>query len=109
MTPSTRYIKVCVCVCVCRAEELHDEAMKQGHGGSLLKDLRLLQGSQKLKADTTLYAKDSSQLHSIADKLEHWREHFEAVNNVTTQLTYSLTEEVVGIAVEPHPTLQYDD
>ena len=48
---------------VVRAEELHDEAVKRGHGGSLLKDLRLLQRSQKLKADTTLYAKDGSQLH----------------------------------------------
>lgn len=83
--------------------------MRRGHSGSLLKDLRLLQKCQKLKADTTLYAKDGSQLPSIPDKLELWREHFEAVCNVTTQLTNSLTEEVVETAVDPHPTLQYDD
>ena len=26
-----------------------------------------------------------------------------------TQLTYSLTEDIVGTAVDPYPTLQYDD
>ena len=38
---------------VVRAEGLHDEAVKRVHGGSLLKDLRLLQRSQKL--NTILY------------------------------------------------------
>ena len=38
--------------------------MRLGRGGSLLKDLRLLQKRQKLKANTMLLAADDTQLNS---------------------------------------------
>ena len=66
------------------AERLHESAVRLGHGGSLLKDLRLLQRSQKLKSDVTICSEDGTQLCSAPDKLEHWREHFEQVSNIST-------------------------
>ena len=83
-----------------QAEKLHEYAVRLGHGGSLLKDLRLLQRSQKLKADTTLLAKDGKQLSSTGSKLERWREYFAQVNNISTQLVDSVVEAVLETAPE---------
>ena len=84
-----------------QAEKLHESAVRLGRGGSLLKDLRLLQKSQKLKADTALLARDGSKLSSTGSKLERWREHFEQVNNISTQLVASVVESVLETAPEP--------
>lgn len=59
------------------AVKLHEAAVRLGHGGSLLKDLRLV---QKLKASTSLLSQDGMQLSSIADKIERWWEHFAQVS-----------------------------
>ena len=83
------------------AERLHESAVRLGRGGSLLKDLRLLQRSQKLKSDVTLCAQDGTQLSSTFDKLERWREHFEQVSNISTHLVPSITSEVLEFAVDP--------
>ena len=40
------------------AEKLHEAAVRHGRGGSLLKDLRLIQWGQKLRSSTALLAKD---------------------------------------------------
>ena len=84
-----------------QAEHLHEAAVKLGRGGSLLKDLRLLQRSQKLRANTTLRARDGSQLSSTMCKLERWCEHFQQVGNISTQLVDS----VVGVVVGTPPVL----
>ena len=60
--------------------------MRLGRGGSLLKDLRLLQKRLKLKADTTLLVAYGTQLNSTASKLESWRDHFIYVSIISTQL-----------------------
>ena len=46
-------------------------ALKLGCGGSLLRDLWLLQRIQKLKADATVLAEDGAQLSGAASQLEH--------------------------------------
>ena len=38
---------------------LYEVAISHGHGGSLLKDMKLLKCKQKLKADAVLVAQDS--------------------------------------------------
>ena len=91
------------------AERLHESAVRLGRGGSLLKDLRLLQRSQKLKSDVTLCAQDGTQLSSTSDKLECWREHFEQVSNISTHLVPSITSEVLEFAVDPQSTPECDD
>ena len=68
------------------AERLHEVAVSLGHGGSLLKDLKLLRCRQKLKADATLFAQDGSELNSMADKFQRWREHFAEVSSVSVEL-----------------------
>lgn len=82
-----------------QAEQLHETAVRLGLGGSLLKDLQLLQRSQKLRANSTLHAKDGSQLTNTACKVMRWREHFEQVSNISTQLVDS----VVGAVVRTTP------
>ena len=54
------------------AEKLHEAAVRLGHGGSLLKDLKLLFSRQKLKARTSLRSQDGKQLSSMVDKIERW-------------------------------------
>ena len=69
------------------AERLHEAAVRHGRGGSLLKDLRLLQWGQKLRASTALLAADGrTKLTGTAEKLERWREHFDEVCNVSTEV-----------------------
>ena len=83
------------------AERLYESAVRLGRGGSLLKDLRLLQQSQKLRAGSTLCAQDGTQLSSSGEKLERWREHFKQVSNISTQLVPSVVTEVLGEPIAP--------
>ena len=61
---------------------MHEATVRLGHGGSFLRELKLLRCKQKLKADTTLLGQNGIQLHSSADKLERWSEYFAQVSNV---------------------------
>ena len=83
--------------------------MRLGRGGSLLKDLRLLQKRQKLKEDTTLLAADGTQLNSTASKLERWRDHFTYVSNISTQLVDSVVVSVLETVPEPPPAPAVDE
>ena len=69
------------------AEKLHEAAVRHGRGGSLLKDLRLIQWGQKLGSSTALLAKDGRlKLSSTVEKLERWCQHFEEVCDVSTEV-----------------------
>ena len=63
------------------AEHQALDAEQQGRGGSLIKDLRLLQKKFSKPASSTLVAKDGTTLQSEEDKLNHWAEHFEEMVN----------------------------
>ena len=88
------------------AERLHEAAVKLGHGGSLLRDLRLLRNEQKLRTDMELLVQDGTCLHITADKLERWCEHFAQVSSVSVKVVTSALSSVVEAA--PLPTLEQD-
>ena len=67
-----------------RAVEAECQALvaeQQGRGGSLIKDLRLLQKKVSKPASSTLVSKDGTNLQSDRDKLNRWAEHFKEVVN----------------------------
>ena len=69
------------------AEKKYEMSVKSGRGGSLLKDLRILQRSQTSKTNLILRAANGSdKMVSVEDKLERWRQHFEQVTNVPTEI-----------------------
>ena len=71
-----------------KAERMYEKAVKQGRCGSLLKELRLLQRSQGLLSNTVLRAADGKgRITSTKEKLERWRQHFEQVTNVVSDVT----------------------
>ena len=91
------------------AERVHEVTMSLGHGGSLLKDLKLLRCRQMLKADTMLFAQDGSELHSMANKLERRREHFEQVSSVLVELEESVVSAVLeSVPDTPQGSGSYD-
>ena len=61
------------------AERRAQIAEQQGQGGSLIKDLLLLQKKFFKPAASTLVAEDGTILQSNTDKLNHWVKHFEEV------------------------------
>ena len=66
---------------------MHEDAVRHGRGGSLLRDLKLIQWKQKLRTNTVLLAADGrSKLTSTSEKLERWKEHFSEVCNVPTEV-----------------------
>ena len=72
------------------AERFCEVAVSLGDCGLLLKDLKLLRCRQNLKTDTMLFAQDGSKLHSFADKLDRWQEHFAQVSSVSVELEESM-------------------
>ena len=56
-------------------------AEQQGRGGSLIKDLRLLQKKFSKPASSTLVAEDGTSVQSDREKLNCWAKHFEEVVN----------------------------
>ena len=73
------------------AEKLH--AVRHGRGGSLLRDLKLIQWRQKLRASTALLAADGrSRLASTSEKLERLKEHFDEVCNISTEVAESVLD-----------------
>ena len=91
------------------AEKLHEAAVALGHGGSLLKDLKLLCSRQKLKASTPLLSQDGTQLNSTVDKIERWREHFAQVSNVSVELMESVVSTVVEVPPLSNPECNSDN
>ncbi|MDA8001968.1 MAG: reverse transcriptase domain-containing protein [Alphaproteobacteria bacterium] len=63
------------------AERRAQIAEQQGRGGSLIKDLRLLQKKFSKPASSTLVAEDGTILQTDRDKLNRWVEHFAEVVN----------------------------
>ena len=62
---------------------MHEQAVKNGWGGSLLKSLRVLQRSQRARASTALMAADGvNMITDVPGKLERWCEHFQLVSNI---------------------------
>ena len=53
---------------------------QSGHGGSLIKELRLLRSHSSKPSAASLSAKDGSDLTRDVDKLHLWAEHFAEVN-----------------------------
>ena len=61
----------------------------------MLKDLRLLKSSQKLRVSTALLAADGrTKLTGISEKLERWREHFSHVSDIHSEVTEQALEDV---------------
>lgn len=52
-----------------------------GHGGSLLKELKLLKNRFSKPSSSTLTTVDGSHLTTESAKLERWAEHFASVVN----------------------------
>ena len=73
----------------------------------MLRDLRLLRCGQKLKADSKLLAQNGTHVHSTADRLERWREHFVQVSSVSVEVVMSVLNFVleVGALFPPEPNL----
>ena len=64
---------------------MYEKAVKQGRGSSLL---RLLQSSQGSSSNTVLRPADGKgRITSTKEKLERWRQHFEQVTNVVSEVT----------------------
>ena len=73
-----------------RAEEAENkDKMSQllGHGGSIIKELRLLKKQVSKPSSSYLLAKDKSILSSDTDKLQRWSEHFAEVSNCCTSVS----------------------
>ena len=69
-------------------EKKYEMAVKNGRGGSLLKDLKVLQMSQRSKTNSALKAANGkNRIVRTEDKLEQWQQHFEGVTNVPTEVT----------------------
>ena len=77
------------------AERLHEAAVRLSHGGSLLKDLRLLRYGLKLRVDSKLLAQNGTHLQSTADKLERWQEHFAQVSSVLVKVVMHVLNSVL--------------
>ena len=66
---------------------MYEKAVKQGRGSSLLKEFRLFQSSQSLLSNTVLRASDGKgRITSTIEKLDRWRQHFEQVTNVDSEV-----------------------
>ena len=63
------------------AEQRARMSQQLGHGGSLIRELRLLRSQISKPSSTSLLAKDKSVLSSDSDKLQRWAEHFTEVSN----------------------------
>ena len=84
------------------AERLATVAEQQGRGGSLIKDLRLLQRKFSKPTSSTLVAKDGTSVQSDRDKLNCWAKHFEEV--VNCQVNVDVPIDVLPIVSSPSIT-----
>ena len=78
-----------------KAEQRYVMVVRLGHGGSILKDLRLLKFRQKLKVNSFLYASDGTRLSTTMSKVERWREHFSRVSNVSVDVVDRVSHTVL--------------
>ena len=85
-----------------KAERMYEMALKSGRGGSLLKDLKVLQCSQQFKVKTALKTGDGKKITSTDGKLERWREHFEQVLNMPSVVTENALDQVTSAMMSLH-------
>ena len=68
-------------------DEKYEITVRNGRGGSLLKDLRILQSNQRSKSNSTLKAANGQDMIvKMGDKLERWRDHFKNISNIPTEV-----------------------
>ena len=86
------------------AEKLHEAAVRHGRGGYLLRDLKLMQWRQKLRASTALPVADGkSKLSSTSEKLKRLKEHLDEVCNIATEVAESVLD--TNLEVKPQGTV----
>ena len=83
------------------AEKLYEVAVSRGCGGSLLKELKLIQYCQKLKATTTLLTSNGKELRAATSKLDRWHKHFMQVSNVSVELEESALRGGSAVVITP--------
>ena len=77
------------------AEKRAQVAEREGQGGSLIKELRLLKSHFTKASAPSLLAKDGgSSVTSDEDKCKRWVEHFEEVFNCGTSVSEAVLEEL---------------
>ena len=60
-----------------QAERMHEEAVKNGWGGSLIRSLRVLQSHQKVRSSIALKAANGADVvPDVPGKLYRWHKHF---------------------------------
>ena len=80
------------------AEKKHENAVKNGWGGSLLKSLRGIQRSQNVRSINALKATNGANVVSdVPGKLSRWREHFKSVTNVQAEVEDRVLESVPSV------------
>ena len=66
----------------------------------ILKELKVIQCSQKLNATTTLTTSDGKQLRTTSNKLDRWHKYFKQVSNVCVELEESALDLVLAPCLE---------
>ena len=88
------------------AERRYELAVREGRGGSMLKDLRLLQSGQRLRVSTALLAEDGkTKLTGVSEKLERWGEHCEQVCNISSQVVERTLEDIPPVPLQAVPAV----
>ena len=87
------------------AEEMHERAIKNGSGGSLVRDLKLLKNKQNLKTNTALASSNQTLLTSTTDKLDRWHGYFSQLSNVSTTIVGTIASSVAQL----NPVVHNDD
>ena len=87
------------------ADQLSEEFIKQGRGGSILKILKLNTKS-KVKDATIINSKDGTKSLNISDKLNRWKEHFSQIlNNKSTINPFVLNQLPLPVLKKDEETL----
>ena len=87
------------------AEEMHERAVKNGSGGSLVRDLKLLKNKQNLKTNEALLSSNQTLLTSTTDMLDHWHGYFSQLSNVSTTIVGTIASSVAQL----NPVVHHDD
>ena len=78
-------------------------AEQLGHGGSLIKELRLLKKHFSKPSSSTLSALDGSLLTTDSSKLERWAEHFANIVNCDVDVSSAFLESLPVVSPSDHP------
>ena len=71
------------------AEDDYEMSLKQGKGGSLMKNLKSSTKSRGYKCLKSLAKDDTTRLTTTKSKLKRWCEHFKEVTNINTLVNHS--------------------